>query len=121
MVLRKGAGPRFHPTQKRVPRPSRVLCERAGFLADIAAADDRIHAKPLTPTRCPARFNLDAALLPGSIVPGTAPGPIFRTPDQSALHWVAMHVIQLFHQFPFTANVEVIVPRLPEGACGVFI
>src|SRR5579859_773918 len=28
----------FHPTHERVPRPSRVLCERAGFLADITLA-----------------------------------------------------------------------------------
>jgi hypothetical protein len=42
------------PTKKRVPCPSRVLCARAGLLADIAAADHRIHAKLLT-----TRFNLD--------------------------------------------------------------
>ena len=39
----RAAGPPFHHTQKRVPCPSRVLCERAGFLADIAAAEHPIH------------------------------------------------------------------------------
>jgi hypothetical protein len=35
------------PIPKRgCPRPSRVLCERAGLLADIAAPDHRIHGKP---------------------------------------------------------------------------
>ena len=32
------AGPCLHHTQERVPRPSRVRCERAGLLADIPAA-----------------------------------------------------------------------------------
>jgi hypothetical protein len=44
--MRRAAGPCFHHTQKRVPCPARVLCERAGLLADIAAADHPIHAKP---------------------------------------------------------------------------
>jgi len=38
----------FAHTQARVPCPSRALCERAGLLTDIATADRRIHAKPLT-------------------------------------------------------------------------
>jgi len=46
----QGAGPCFHRTQKRVPCPSRVLGERAGLLADIAAAEHRIHAKLLAAT-----------------------------------------------------------------------
>jgi len=60
-----GAGPCFHPKQKRVPCPSRALGERAGLLADIAAVDLRIHAKLLTTTGCPARFNLDRAFFGG--------------------------------------------------------
>ncbi len=40
----------FAHTQARVPCPSRALGERAGLLADIATADRRIHAKPLTTT-----------------------------------------------------------------------
>ena len=32
----------FTPYKNRVPRPSRVLCERAGLLGDLLAADDRI-------------------------------------------------------------------------------
>jgi hypothetical protein len=76
-----GAGPCFHShtklgggwpmlslTQNWVPRPSRVLCERAGLLADIAAADHRIHAERLTATRCPARFSLAAPSCRGRIV-----------------------------------------------------
>jgi hypothetical protein len=39
------------------------LAERAGLLADIAAADHRTHAKLLTTTRC-ARFNLDRTFFP---------------------------------------------------------
>jgi len=31
-LIRLGAGPSFHRTQKRAPCPSRVLCERAGLL-----------------------------------------------------------------------------------------
>ena len=53
---RRGLAHAFTPHTKRVPCPSRVLCERAGLLADIAASDHRIHAKLLTTTRCPARF-----------------------------------------------------------------
>jgi hypothetical protein len=58
-----------------VPCPSRVLCESAGLLADIAAGNHRIDAKLLTTARGLARFNLDPAFFSGSIVPGTAPGP----------------------------------------------
>jgi len=110
-----GAGPCFHHPQKRVPCPSRVLCERAGPLADVAAADQRIPAKLLTTSGCPMRFNLHCALHPRRIVEGTTPLPILRTNDQPALDRVLMHVIQLFRQFPFTENVEVIVAGLPEG------
>jgi len=60
-------------TQKRVPCPSRVLCERAGFLADIAAADHRIHPRLLTTTRCPARFNLDRRRVAQAFVDGIEP------------------------------------------------
>ena len=49
------------PHTKRVPRPSRVLCERAGLLADIAAVDHRIHSKLLTTTRCPGGWPTQAA------------------------------------------------------------
>jgi hypothetical protein len=31
--------------KKRVPRPSRVRCERAGLLADIAAVDHQIQGR----------------------------------------------------------------------------
>jgi len=73
------------PTQKRVPRPSRVLCERAGLLADIAAADHRIHAKLLTTARCPARFNLDRTS--GSVTPqplACAKPPAPNNPGQAS-------------------------------------
>jgi len=33
------------PRTERVPCPSRVLCERAGLLADVAAAGHRIHGR----------------------------------------------------------------------------
>jgi hypothetical protein len=45
-----GGWPMPSPQIKRVPCPSRVLCERAGLLADIAAGR-RIQAKLLTTTR----------------------------------------------------------------------
>jgi hypothetical protein len=45
-----GGWPIPSPQIKRVPCPSRVHCERAGLLADIAAGH-RIQAKLLTPTR----------------------------------------------------------------------
>jgi len=117
----KGAGPCFHHTQKRVPCPSRVLCERAGLLADIAAADHRIQAELLAAPRCPVRFNLDRTLFPSRIVEGTAPLPIFRTSDQPALDRVLMHIIQFLGQFRFTPNIEVIIPGLPEGSRRAFI
>jgi len=65
-----------------MPRPSRVLCERAGLLADIAVTDHWMRAKLLTSTRCPARFNVDRVFFPGGIVPGAAPRPIPGTCDQ---------------------------------------
>jgi hypothetical protein len=68
----QGLGPCFHHPQKQMRCPSRVLCERAGLLADIAAADHWIHAKLLTTTRCPARFNLDGGFLRW-MVPGRRP------------------------------------------------
>ena len=52
-----GAWPVPHHTQERVPRPSRVRCERAGLLADILATrgstrgDDRACIGP-TALRC---------------------------------------------------------------------
>jgi hypothetical protein len=55
----------FTTHKKRVPCPSRVLCERAGLLADIAAADHRIQSQQLASARCPVRFNLDCAFLSG--------------------------------------------------------
>jgi hypothetical protein len=45
-------------------------CERAGLLADIAAADHRIHAKLLTTTRCPARFPVWNRIAGGPLKPG---------------------------------------------------
>ena len=48
-------------------------------------------------------------------MPGAAPGPILGTCDQPTLHRVTVHVIQLFQQFRFTVNVEVIVAGLSEG------
>src|ERR1700692_3939532 len=53
------AGPCFLSTPRRVPCPSRVLCERAGLLVDVTAADHLIHAKGFVTTRCPTRSNLD--------------------------------------------------------------
>lgn len=44
------------PHTKAGALPFRVLCENAGPLADIAAADQPIHAKLLTTTRLPARL-----------------------------------------------------------------
>ena len=73
-----GAGPCFHHTQKWVPCPSRVVCERAGLLADrgggppdtsLAAHDDGLSNE----------IQFRPRLLPGSVVPGTAPRPILRT------------------------------------------
>jgi hypothetical protein len=71
-----------------------VLCERAAFLADIAAVDHRIRAKLLTTTRCPARFNLDRTFFPGSTEPRGAWNPAF-------------------HTVVFMANVEV-VPKVVQ-------
>jgi hypothetical protein len=56
LMLRWRLAHAFIHTQNRVSCPSRVLCERARFLADIAAADYQIHAKLLTTTRRPVRF-----------------------------------------------------------------
>ena len=52
--LREGLAHAFTTPKARVPRPSRVLCERAGLFADIAAAAHGIHgqADPLRPRRC---------------------------------------------------------------------
>jgi hypothetical protein len=60
-----GTGVCFQHRQRRVP----VLCERAGLLADLAAANRRTYAKLLTTTGCPARFNLDRIFFSGSTVP----------------------------------------------------
>ena len=60
-----GVGTSLSPHTKAGPCPSGVLCERARLLADIAAADYRIHAKLLTTTGCPAGFNLDRSFFPG--------------------------------------------------------
>jgi len=51
---------------------ARVVCERAGLLADIAAADRRIRQKLLTTTRRPARFSLDRSFVWKLM--GTGPG-----------------------------------------------
>jgi hypothetical protein len=69
-----GLADAFAHKQTRVPRPSRVLCERAGLLADIAAADHRIHAKLLTTTRCPARLGSAQAARARTLVPILAAG-----------------------------------------------
>ena len=102
-------------------RPSHVLCERAGLLADIATADHWIRAKLLASAHCPVRFNLHRTLLPRRIVEGTTPHPIFRTSNQSALDRVLMHIIQFLGQFRFTPNIEVIVPGPPEGSRRAFV
>jgi hypothetical protein len=55
------------------------LLREGGLLADIAAADRRMHAKLLTTTRCPVRFNLECGFFPGSIVPGGVQVEVHRS------------------------------------------
>lgn len=69
----------------RVPCPFRVLCERAGLLTYLPAADHRMHSNLLAPTRRPVRFNLHRAIFPRCIVPRTAPRPILGRRHQPAL------------------------------------
>jgi hypothetical protein len=45
----------------------------------------------------------------------TGPGPVLWFGHQTALHRIPVHVLQLFGVFFFPADVEVIVPDLPEG------
>src|SRR4030088_3436481 len=105
------------PHTKRVP-PSRVLCvrshdilysvsldwtvpcERAGLLADIAAADQRKHAKLLTTTRCPARFNLDRTFFPGR---ASCRG---RSPACSPAHFRVL-CVATSPSHPTAANIEI--------------
>jgi hypothetical protein len=65
--------------------------------------------------RCPFRFNLHNAFEARSVVPKAGPRPIFRFRDQPPRHWVAMHIPQLLNALLLGPDVEIIVPRLPEG------
>ena len=43
-----------------------------------------------------------------------APLPVLGTLTQSALYWIAMNVAKLLRKLRVVANVEIVVPLLPE-------
>jgi hypothetical protein len=67
-------------------------------------------------TRCPLRLDFDRAFHSRSIVTETTPQPILRTLDQVSLDQVTVHVSQFLDSLVLAPNVEIIVPREPEGA-----
>ena len=45
----------------------------------------------------------------------TAPGPVFRLLDESALYRVAVNVLKVVDEFLMVADVAVVMTPLPEG------
>src|ERR1700716_3782007 len=70
-------------------------------------------ARSRSPCR-PFRLDLDPSLTAGCVVAKTAPLPLFRTLAQPSLHRIAMNVTQLLDKLRVIANVEIVVPLLPE-------
>ena len=42
------------------------------------------------------------------------PLPVFRALTQAAIHRISVDVAKLFDELPIIANVEIVVPLLPE-------
>ena len=96
----------------RVPHPCRAFCDRMGILT---LKDNRtFDSQPLALPRSPLRLDLNRALNPGNIVAETAPQPILRPLNQSALHRIAVHVAELLHPFALAPYVEIIKSALPH-------
>src|SRR4030088_1547338 len=77
------------------------------------AGQSLLAARSRSPCR-PFRLDLDPSLTAGCAVAKTVPLPILRTFAQPSLHRIAMNVAQLFHKLRIIANVEIVVPLLPE-------
>src|SRR5260370_22243444 len=52
------------------------------------------------------------------MVAEAGPGPLLRLFHEAPHHWIAVHVTQLLHTFPFRPHIEIVISRLPERALG---
>src|SRR5271155_1328714 len=58
--------------------------------------------------------DFDRAGFPKGVRSKTAPLPKLRRGNQSALHWITMHVTQFFGAFVFRPNIEIVEAFLPD-------
>ncbi len=69
----------------------------------------------------PLRLNLYDSLYSGGVVVEAAPGPILWFFHQSPLHWITVHISQLFDALGRPPHIEIIVTGLPEGRAYVLV
>jgi len=69
----------------------------------------------LSPLPSPyGRFDLDGADFAERVVTVAAPGPVLGTFDQTTMDGVAVDVLQLLDALLGSADVEVVISRLPK-------
>jgi hypothetical protein len=59
-------------------------------------------------------FDLDGDGFAERVVAVAAPGPVFRSRDQSAMDGVAVNVLQFLDTLLGSTHVEVVIPLLPK-------